>query len=146
MTVLDSQAVLAFLADEPAAEDVEAILRGRDGVASASAITIAEVIDVGVRRYGQRVEMMGDRVSALIAGGLEIVPASEDIARLAGALRARHWDRDRRPVSLADCVVLATGMALGDQLATSDAALIAAARDEGHPVVVLRNSSGQTAT
>ena len=143
MTVLDTQAIVALLRGEPAAAEVEAILRGRDGIASMSAITIAEVIDVGVRRGGQRVDAMGDRVSALIAGGLEIVSVDEDISRLAGDLRARHWDAHRRPVSMADCIVLATGMRLGEPIATAGPPLIAAAHAEGHPVVVLPDSKGQ---
>lgn len=143
MTVLDAQAILAFLKGEPAADEVEAILRGRDGLASISALTIAEVIDVGVRRSGQRVDAMGDRISALLAAGLEVVSLDEDIGRFAGTLRARHWDRTARPVSMADCVVLATGIRAQEPIATADAALIAAARAEGHPVVPLVNSEGR---
>lgn len=143
MTVLDTQALIAFMAAEPAAAEVEAILRGRDGSASVSAISLAEIIDVGVRRLGQRVDAMDDRVSALIAGGLEVVPIDEDLSRLAGALRSRHWDRDSRPVSLADCMILATAIVTREPLATSDPPLIAAARAEGHPVLALLDSRGQ---
>jgi predicted nucleic acid-binding protein len=143
MTVLDTQAVIALMANEPAADEVESILRGREGIVSISAITIAEIMDVGVRKRGQRVDAMGDRVSALLAAGLVVVPVDEEVGRLAGTLRARHWDRDRRPVSLADCAVLATGMLSGEPIASSDAGLLAAARDEGHPVVPLADSQGR---
>jgi uncharacterized protein with PIN domain len=142
MTVVDTQGIVAMLEGEPAAAEVEAILRGRDGIASISAITIAEVIDVGVRTRSQRVEVVSDQVSALIAGGLEVVPVDEEIGRLAGTLRSRHWDSKRRPVSMADCIVLATAMTVREPLATSDRPLIAAARAEGHPVVALPDSRG----
>jgi hypothetical protein len=46
-------------------------------------------------------------------------------------------------VSLADCAVLATGIVHREPIATADAALIGAARDEGHPVVVLPDSQGR---
>jgi PIN domain nuclease of toxin-antitoxin system len=143
MTVLDSQAIVALLVAEPAAAEVEAILRGRDGIATISAVTVAEVIDVGVRTRGQRVDAMNDRISALIAGGLEVALVDEDISRLAGALRARHWDARRRPVSMADCIVLATAMTVHEPVATSDRPLIAAARAEGHPVVALLDARGE---
>ncbi|MFN8630655.1 MAG: PIN domain-containing protein [Chloroflexota bacterium] len=143
VTVLDTQALVALLAAEPAASEVEAILRGRDGIASISAVTVAEVMDVLVRRHARRVETAGDYVTGLLAGGLEVVPVDEEIGRLAGVLRSRHWDSKRRPVSMADCIVLATAMTVREPLATSDRPLIAAARAEGHPVVALLDSRGE---
>jgi predicted nucleic acid-binding protein len=49
----------------------------------------------------------------------------------------------RRPLSLADCVALATALALGQRLATSDPALIATARDETCDVVALLDARGR---
>lgn len=143
MTVVDTQGIVALLEREPAAAEVEAILRGRDGIATISAITIAELIHVGVRTRSQRVDAVNDQVSAFIAGGLEVVPVDEEIGRLAGVLRSRHWDSRRRPVSMADCIVLATAMTVREPLATSDRPLIAAARAEGHPIVALLDSRGE---
>lgn len=143
MTVLDSQATIALLRDEPAAPEVESILRGRDGVACTSALSVGEAIDVLVRVSGVRVAQASGLFDWLVAGGLEIVPVDDGIGRLAGILRSRHWQRARRPVSLADCVVLATGMTVREPIATADAALIAAARAEGHPVTVLLDSQGR---
>jgi PIN domain nuclease of toxin-antitoxin system len=100
-------------------------------------------LDVLVRARRQRVEACDDRLALLYAGGLEVVQVDEQVGRLAGLLRARHWHQDRRAVSMADCVVLATGMTLGEPIATADAALIAAARAEGHPVIVLPDSEGR---
>lgn len=142
MTVLDTQAVVALIAGEPAAEEVAAILRERESISMMSALSIAETADVIIRRLGRRVEVAHERLNWLAAAGVEVMPVDEDVARLAGILRARHWDRDRRPVSMADCVVLATGMLQGEPIATADAALIGAARAEGHPVVVLPDSRG----
>jgi PIN domain nuclease of toxin-antitoxin system len=145
VTVLDTQAVVAGLTGEPAIREVEAILRERGSVPMISAITLAETMDVLVRTRGLRVETAARSVDLLLAGGLEVVPVDEEIAWLAGVLRARHWRRDSRPVSLADCAVLATGMIRHEPVATADASLIGAARAEGHPVVVLPDSQGRRA-
>lgn len=143
MTVLDSQAVIALLRDEPAADEVEAILRGREGIAFISAVALAEVFDVLVRAARRRVDEVSLLVDTLLAAGLDVVPVDAEIGRLAGILRSRHWDRDRRSVSIVDCTVLATGMIAQEPIATADAALIGAARAEGHPVVVLLDSQGR---
>lgn len=145
MTVLDSQAIIAGLTGEPAIRDVETILRERGAVPMISAITLAETMDVLVRTRGFRVETAAESVNLLLAGGLEVAPLTEEISWLAGVLRARHWRRDTRPVSLADCAVLATAMVHREPVATADASLIATARAEGHPVVVLPDSQGRRA-
>ena len=143
MTVLDSQAVLAFLTHEPAAPEVARILRDRAAIPSLPATALAEVVDILVRRMGNRVEHVLETIDTLLASDVDLVPVDEEIGRLAGILRSRHWDRDRRPVSIVDCTVLATGMIAHEPIATGDAALIGAARAEGHPVVVLLDSQGR---
>ena len=142
MTVLDSQAVLAYLTREPAAPEVALILRDRAGVPSMPTTVLAEVIDVLVRRMGNRVEHVLETIDTLTAAGVEVVPVDEEIGRMAGILRSRHWNRDRRPVSIVDCTVLAAGMVAQEPIATGDAALIGAARAEGHPVIALPDSRG----
>jgi PIN domain nuclease of toxin-antitoxin system len=143
VTVLDSQAIIAGLRGEPAMDQVAGLLRGGDGIPMVSPLTLGEIVDVLVRTSGVRVDTVDARVRLLLAGGLEVVPVDAEVGRLAGLLRARHWDRDRRAVSLADCVVLATGMVHREPVATADAALIAAARSEGHPVIPLPDSQGR---
>jgi PIN domain nuclease of toxin-antitoxin system len=143
VTILDSQAVLALLTREPAAPEVAEILRDRDSMASIPATALAEVVDILIRRMGNRVEHVSETLDTLIASGVDVVPVDEETGRLAGLLRSRHWNRDRRPVSLVDCTVLATGMIAREPIATSDAALIGAARAEGHPVIVLPDSQGR---
>jgi predicted nucleic acid-binding protein len=46
-----------------------------------------------------------------------------------------------RPISLADCVALATARALHEPLVTSDAVLIEVARSEGCEVIGLPDSA-----
>lgn len=145
VTILDTHAVIAHMRNEPAADDVEAILRAPQHIAAVSAITIAEIADVLVRTGPTRVELVASAVELLLASGVEVVPVDEEVAWLAGVLRARHWRRDTRPVSLADCTVLATAMVRGEPMATADASLIGAARAEAHPVVVLPDSQGRRA-
>jgi uncharacterized protein with PIN domain len=143
VTVLDTQAIVAALTAEPAMSEVARILHDRESIPMVSAITVAETMDVLVRGRRQRVEACDAQLRLLYAGGLEVVPVDEEVGHLAGLLRARHWDRDRRPVSLADCTTLATAMISREPLATADAALIGAARAEGHPVIVLPDSQGR---
>jgi hypothetical protein len=54
----------------------------------------------------------------------------------ARSLRARHYHRTKRPVSLADCSLIACA-GTGDSIATLDAVLIEMARDEDIAVVDL---------
>ena len=81
-------------------------------------------------------------MSCLTLGGLRIVPVDEAIAVRAARLRVRHYNRTRRPVSMADCLALATALYRSQPLATSDPALAAAATDEGCRVVALPDSRG----
>lgn len=145
MTVLDAQAIVAGLTAEPAMSEVARILHDRDSIPMVSAVTVGETMDVLVRVRHHRVEHCDAQLQLLYSGGLEVVPVDEEIGRLAGLLRARHWNRDSRPVSLADCTALATAMLNQEAIATADAALIGAARAEGHPVIVLPDSRGRLA-
>ena len=145
MTVLDAQAIVAGLTAEPAMSEVARILHDRDSIPMVSAVTVGETMDVLVRVRHHRVEHCDAQLQLLYSGGLEVVPVDEEIGRLAGLLRARHWNRDSRPVSLADCTALATAMLNQEAIATADAALIDAARAEGHPVIVLPDSRGRLA-
>jgi hypothetical protein len=62
---------------------------------------------------------------------------------MAGRIRAEHYDRRLRPISLDDCVALATARALDQPLATSDPVLIAVALSEGCEIVGLPDSAGR---
>ena len=63
-------------------------------------------------------------------------------ARLAGAVRARHYHARQRPISLADCLALATALVLQDVLVTSDPHLLNTAIAEGCRVRALPDSRG----
>ena len=142
MTVLDAQALVAFLTGEPAAVEVAALLRDPGDHAVISAVNVAETLDVLVRIKGRTPGEVEERLDWLTAAGLVVVPVDDGIARHGGRLRAQHYDRAQRPVSMADCMALATALARGDRLATFDAPLATMARAEGCAVVPLTDSSG----
>ncbi len=87
-----------------------------------------------------------DALALLESGGLQIAVVNADIGISAGELHARHYDRKTSPLSMADCVALATAAVLGEPLATSDPALAAAARAEGVTIVPLPDTSGRPPT
>lgn len=122
LTLLDVQAVAAFLIDEPAAHDVEALLRAPDACGLV-AINVAEVIDVLVRHRARDPEEIAERLDWLKAGGLETIPVDDLMARRAGILRARHYHRSRCPVSIADCTVLAGASAPAGRCTTAEGSL-----------------------
>lgn len=142
MSVLDAQAVIAALVGEPAAGEVEELLRGSGGAPRISAANVAEIVDVLVRFRSQGIERVEERLDWLIAGGLEVTAVDDGIARRAGAVRGRHYHARQRPISLADCLALATALALGDVLATSDPHLLDTATAEGCRVRPLPDSRG----
>jgi predicted nucleic acid-binding protein len=98
-----------------------------------------------VRRRNRPASDVTQKLRWLVVGGLSILDVDESIALEAGRLRGKHYHRAKRPVSLADCVALATSLALGDRLATSDPALLAAATDEGCRTFPLPDARGRRA-
>jgi uncharacterized protein with PIN domain len=125
--LLDAFALIALLADEPAADDVEALLRA--GEAAITAVNLAEALDVLQRVQGMPSERVREVTMPLIGERMKLLPIDERIARDAADIRARRYHRTRAPLSLADCILLAaTGES--DTLATADAPLIRAAEAE----------------
>lgn len=143
LSVLDAQAVVAALTGEPAAPEVEALLRDEADRPRISGVNLAEVLDVLVRHQGWSPDEVTEKLRWLIVGGLEVVPVDEAIGQRAGLLHAHHYHRTRRPVSLADCVALATALVLRTSLATSDPALFAAAGEEQCTRIALPDSRGE---
>ena len=140
MIVLDSFAVLALLKGEPAATEVRQLLDA--GPATLTPLGVAEIVDHLVRIVGVTEE---EAVLDLAQLGLaDVAPVDSVIALRAGLLRARHYHRRERAVSLADCVAAETAGALGDPVATSDPHLLDTCRDEGIGVVALPDSVGNT--
>jgi predicted nucleic acid-binding protein len=144
VTVLDSGAIIGMLRGEPCMNAVATLLsQPGDGIATVSAIGLGELMDILVRVERTRVTAVDEAVELLLSGGLNVAPVDAETGRLAGLLRARHWDRSRRPVSLVDTAILATAVLRGEPLATMDRALVAMARAEGHPVIPLPDSTGR---
>ncbi len=132
--LLDAYALIALLAGEPAADDVESLLRR--GGAAITAVNLAEALDVLQRVQGVSRERLEDLTTPLVGERMVLVAIDERIARDAADIRARRYHRTRSPLSLADCILLAaTGES--DALATADGPLIRAAEAENLRVTVL---------
>ncbi|MGH2468386.1 MAG: PIN domain-containing protein [Candidatus Limnocylindrales bacterium] len=142
LSVLDAQALIAALTDEPAAAEVEALLRGAHGPPRIAAVNFAEVVDVLVRIKARPIDQVRRALELLRAGGLDVIPVDAASGELAGTIRARRYRRRDVPLPLSDCVLLATGAILDDAIATSDPPLLAAARAEGIAVVPLPDARG----
>lgn len=134
MILLDAYAIVAFLVGGPAAGAVRGLLREGDvGLATAN---LAEALDVSERVHGLPVRRGLDALEPLLEGALAAIPLDLRIATRAAAVRATHYHRSTRPISLADAVLIATAGS-GDRLATSDPDVLAVARAEGIAVVAL---------
>jgi len=143
LSVLDAQAIVALLIGEPAAEEVEALLRNRADPPRINAVNLGEVVDVLARHRGLGLAAITEKLNWLEAGGLEVVAVDGRTGRLAGELHARHDDRATRAVSMANCLALATASLLGERLATSDPHLAEVARIEGSEVIALPDARGR---
>ncbi len=141
MSVLDASALIAVFGREPAAAEVESILRRPPN--SISAVNLAEVMDWLVRIDRRDAETVRDSIDWLMVAGLQVEPAWLPIARGAASLRARYYDRTEMPLSLGDCTCLATAIALRTEVATTDPHLARVAKAVGVPVIALPNSAGQ---
>ena len=132
--LLDAFALIALLAEEPAADEVEALLRA--GEAAITAVNLAEALDVLQRVQGIPRERLQAVTMPLVGERMKLVPIDERIARDAADIRARRYHRTRAPLSLADCILLAATGA-SDALATADAPLIRVAEAENVQVRTL---------
>ena len=131
--VLDAYAVLAVLKGERAAAPVEDILRTSE--ARLTALGVAEVMDHLVRLQGADEDEVALDLAQL--GLLDAPPLTPEAARGAGVLRARHYHRLSRAVSMADCVVAESARLAGAAVATADPHLLDLCRDEGIEVIEL---------
>ncbi|MDP8904032.1 MAG: PIN domain-containing protein [Chloroflexota bacterium] len=141
MTVLDASALLGALHDEPGRPVVENLLRGKPPP-SISALNLAEVAFKLQRQGGWEAVEVRDRIDWLIVGGLQVEPLWLVAARRAAAIRATHYRREAAPLSLADCVCLATAIQLGTDVATTDPGLATVARALGIAVLAVPDSNG----
>ncbi|MBO0705653.1 MAG: PIN domain-containing protein [Candidatus Dormibacteraeota bacterium] len=142
MTVLDAYALLAYLLDSDAADDVQPLL-GEDDPATISALNLAEVVDRLVRVTGLEPAEVAASLEPLLDTGVTVVSVTKVVGMDAGRLRARHCRKRQADVSMADCVACSTALGSEQTLATADPALAAMARAEGVQVVALPDSLGR---
>lgn len=140
MKLVDAYALVALIADERAADEVEGILRGGD--AAIVIVNLAEAIDVSRRSHGFPIGDVREILEPLLGEALVVLVSAEREAWLATELRTRHYSRKTSALSLADCLLLAHALVGGDQIATSDAPLADAGRAEGVAIIALPDSTG----
>jgi predicted nucleic acid-binding protein len=140
LILLDAYALVALLGEEPAAAEVEGLLRRGD--CAASVVNLAEAIDVSCRVHDLPLADVRDALGALILSG-EVrvrVPDEESAWRAAG-LRQSYYAKKSCELSLADCFLIGAATSV-DQIATADEPVAHVARTEGIEVVALPDSSG----
>jgi predicted nucleic acid-binding protein len=140
LILLDAYALIALLAGEPAAEEVELILRQGEG--ASTAVAVAETVDVVQRVRGVSEQDVRGPVELLLNGPLQLAEVRAEHAMRAGTMRARHSRRRASPLSLADCILIACA-GKGDGVATADGPLARVARSEGIEVRALPDSRGR---
>ena len=106
MILLDAQALIAHSANEPAAPEVEEILRS--GAAAMNSVNLFEVIEHLLRRTGLPESGVRFALGQLIDDALEVRDVTQQEAWRGASLRARYYRKCERPLSLAYCVLLAT--------------------------------------
>ncbi|MCC6227047.1 MAG: hypothetical protein IT195_11670 [Microthrixaceae bacterium] len=142
MIILDAYAVLAFLKGERAAPEVRSLLQTDS--ARLTVVGVAEVLDHLIRIVGVDPEEAALDLAQL--GLLDPPPLDETTAIAAGMLRARHYDRTRCAVSLADCIAAEATRRTSSRLATSDPHLLDVCHREGIAVHALAATDGTTWT
>lgn len=139
MTFLDAYALVALLADEAAAGEVEALLYA--GQAEVAVVNLAEAIDVTARVHRIPESELRAALEPLLGTAVSVVVQDESAAWRAAELRRRHYDRRSCALSLADCLLLAA-VGPDDAVASADPAVCSTARREGRTVLPLPDSTG----
>lgn len=139
MIVLDAYALIAAARNEPAAPEVERLLRA--GNCAISAVNLAETIDRLCRLDGASIEEVARFIEPLVAQHLAVRPVSAETAWRAGAIRARFYSK-QNPLSLGDSFLLASAEE-GDGLATADPVVATTARMLGLELVALPDTNGR---
>jgi predicted nucleic acid-binding protein len=134
MTLLDAYALIAFLVGGPATAHVRTLLR--EGNTSVATANLVEVLDISQRVFGVPIARTVEALEPLLDGPLTTVSLDERVARRAAEIRASHYDRATRPISLADAVLIGSA-GTGDRIATADPDVLAVARAEMLETVAL---------
>lgn len=125
--LLDAYALIAFLVGGPATSQVRAILR--EGDAAVATANLVEVLDVSQRVHGVPIARAVESLEPLLEGPLTAIPLDFTVARRAAEIRAGHYHRASRPISLADAVLIGSAK-LGDRIATADPDVLAVVKAE----------------
>jgi PIN domain nuclease of toxin-antitoxin system len=139
--VLDAYAVIALLRDEPAAPRVLNLLHGKDDV-RLTVLGVLEVVDHLVRLGGATEDDAALDVAQL--GLADPPPLEADLALRAGLLRARHYNRRTRAISLADAVAVETARTHEASVASADPHLLDTCLEEDIGVIPLPDTKGRT--
>jgi PIN domain nuclease of toxin-antitoxin system len=134
VTLLDAYALIAFLVRGPATQQVRSILRHGD--AAVATANLAEVLDVSARVHGVPIHRAAEILAPLLEGPVTTIPLDFAGARRAAEIRARHYHRSSRPISLADAVLIGSARP-EDRIATADRDVLAVAKAEKLDVVAL---------
>ncbi len=141
MIILDAYALMALLANEPAAEEVGRLISA--GSSAVPVPNLAEAADKLGRLHGIAVERTQTMIETLEQStALRILPFDRREAWIAAQLRVRHYHRAARPLSLGDCLLLAA-TAEEDRVASSDSHVLDVAATEGRGWIALPDSRGQ---
>ena len=134
MTLLDAYALVAFLVGGPAASQVRALLR--EGDALVATANLAEALDVSQRLYGLPIGRAMAILEPVFEGSLGSMALDLTVARRAARIRAEHYHRATRPISLGDAILVASATA-DSRIATADPDVLAVATAEGIATVEL---------
>ena len=140
MTLLDSSALVALLLEEPAAAEVDDLLRS--GEARISSVNLAETLDVLVRVFRNEIEDVEGRLVPLLVDAVEVIELDEAMARRGAEIRIGYYNPRDMELSLADCLLVGTAAETSDSIATSDGPLAEVVRREGIELVALPDSFG----
>lgn len=139
MIVLDAYALEAYLNDEVVAADiVEPLLMSGEQILI-TAVNLAETADRMIRLNGATREELESDVIGL---GITVTEVGAASGFDAANMRARHYHRTHRAVSIADCCAAAVALDRYAVLVSSDPALLAMMHDEGGRYLALPNSVG----
>ena len=106
MILLDAQALIALARDEPAAAEVDEILRG--GEAAVCTVNLLEVADHFLRRERWSERATEASLTQLVDVAVTVIDAGKDVAWRGAMLRARQYSKRTCELSLADSVLLAS--------------------------------------
>jgi predicted nucleic acid-binding protein len=141
LIVLDAHPLIALIRGEPAADEVESLLNREESVVPS--INLAEALDQLLRIDLHDHALLEGMVATLTTDRLSVLGLDERLAWATAELRAQHYHRSIRALSVADCVLLASARQLDASIVTSDPAVAETARLEAIDLIALPDSQGR---